>query len=79
MSMVSLKHKLETQESRKAMELKDQRALIERDCLNEMKAKEFNMKQTFERELAHLWYENDKIKQEFETKADLVSKLSTIV
>ena len=44
-----------------------------------MKAKEFNMKQTFERELAHLWYENDKIKQEFETKADLVSKLSTIV
>ena len=33
----------------------------------------------FKRELAHLWFENDKIKQEFDTKDLLVAKLTKIV
>ena len=62
MAQVSLKHKLETNEARKGMELRDQKAMIEREMRKEAQIREFNIKIMFERELAHLWFENDKIK-----------------
>lgn len=76
MAQVSLKHKLETNEARKGMEMRDLRAQVEREMRKEAQIREFNMKQMFEKELAHLWFENDKIKHEFDMKDLLVSKLS---
>jgi len=44
----------------------------------EMKAREFNIRTLFEKELAHLWMENDRIKQSIDLKDSVISKLTAI-